>query len=163
MGDISQYYCAPPELKLQNGTLNFRTIGDLNHIIRKNSHLICENFDIIVGIPRSGLLCANIISLFLNKPLLTMNDFQYNNIQQISASRGRHERINIKDARILIVDDSITTGSALRRAKFTIDSLISSGKIRECKYLCVYATDETAKLADFYFEVNIPPAKPGAL
>ncbi len=45
--------------------MNYRNIADLNHTIRQNLHRLPRNVDVVVdvvvGIPRSGLLAANIV------------------------------------------------------------------------------------------------------
>ena len=46
--------------------LNFITISMLNNTIYKNINKIPKDVDLIVGIPRSGLLVANLLALYLN-------------------------------------------------------------------------------------------------
>lgn len=53
--------------------MNFRTIGDLNSVIYKNLQKIPQDIDLVVGIPRSGMLAGSIISLLLNEPLADFN------------------------------------------------------------------------------------------
>ena len=49
--------------------MNFRTFGDLNRTIFSHIHTLPKDIDVVAGIPRSGLLAANIIALYLNLPL----------------------------------------------------------------------------------------------
>ena len=55
--------------------MNFRTISDLNKTINDNLHRIPQDIDIVVGVPRSGMLAASIISLLLNLPLSDLESF----------------------------------------------------------------------------------------
>ena len=49
--------------------MNYRSVSDLNLDIKQWITELPNDFDLIVGIPRSGLLVANILSLYLNLPL----------------------------------------------------------------------------------------------
>lgn len=46
--------------------MNFRTLDQLNQCIYNNMYKLPRDIDLIVGIPRSGMLVANIIALYLN-------------------------------------------------------------------------------------------------
>ena len=48
--------------------MNYRSIADLNHTILKQLHMLPRDFDLVVGVPRSGMLPANLIALYLNLP-----------------------------------------------------------------------------------------------
>jgi len=71
--------------------------------------------DLIVGIPRSGLLVATLISLKFAKPLTTPELFAQN---RYWVSEWLSERINEKAEykNILLVDDSINTGKTMEEA-----------------------------------------------
>ncbi len=49
--------------------MNYRSVADLNLAIKRWMVKLPKDFDLIVGIPRSGLLVANLLALYLNKPL----------------------------------------------------------------------------------------------
>ncbi len=53
----------------------YRSIEDLNNAILTNLSLFQQQFDLIVGIPRSGMLPANLIALYLNKPFTDIDSF----------------------------------------------------------------------------------------
>ena len=44
--------------------IEYRTFEDMSICIRKNMYKLKENFDLIVGIPRSGMIPAFMIALF---------------------------------------------------------------------------------------------------
>jgi len=48
--------------------MNYRNISDLNKIILKKLSIIPRDIDLIVGVPRSGMMPANLLALYLNKP-----------------------------------------------------------------------------------------------
>ena len=55
--------------------MNFRTYEDLSRIISNNLYKIPSDVDLVVGIPRSGLMVATMISLYLNLPLTDVDNF----------------------------------------------------------------------------------------
>ena len=55
--------------------MNYRSIKDLNNTILKNLHTIPRDFDLVVGVPRSGMLPANLIALYLNLPYTDIHSF----------------------------------------------------------------------------------------
>ena len=99
--------------------INYRTINDLNKLIVKNLSNIPRDIELIVGIPRGGLFVANLISLHLNLPLTDLEGLIENRIIK-SGDRWKivnksNSEISIK--KVLVVDDSINTGSTLERVK----------------------------------------------
>lgn len=94
--------------------MNYRSLADLSRTVIANLHRLPHDVDCIVGIPRSGLLAANIIALHLNKPLLDLDSY-------ISGARGRVGRtvahtmgdISGPYRKVLIVDDSVASGRSI--------------------------------------------------
>jgi len=91
--------------------MNYRSISDLNEDIIKWIPKLPRNIELVVGIPRSGLLVANLLSLHLNIPMTDLDGFLAG---RILSSGGRLRNIE-KDSflttsrSVLIVDDSICT------------------------------------------------------
>lgn len=55
--------------------IEYRSIVDMNNIIVKNLQKLPHDIDLVVGIPRSGMLPANLIALYLNKPFTDIDSF----------------------------------------------------------------------------------------
>ena len=55
--------------------MNYRSLNDLNSTILKQLHLIPRDIDLIVGVPRSGMLPANLLALYLNLPYTDIHSF----------------------------------------------------------------------------------------
>ena len=53
--------------------MQIRSIADLAKTIRAQAHRIPAEVDLVVGIPRSGMLAASIIALAMNRNLLDLN------------------------------------------------------------------------------------------
>ena len=45
--------------------MNYRNIDDLNHCILQHLSILPRDFDLIVGVPRSGMFPANLLALYL--------------------------------------------------------------------------------------------------
>lgn len=96
--------------KLRYGSYSFVSIQTATNWTSDWVSSFKEQYDIIIGIPRSGLLFANIISLKLGKPLATPDIFikkKYWYTKSVDAPK--------KITKVLIVDDSINSGAALKK------------------------------------------------
>ena len=126
----------------------YRNISDLNNIILKRLSIIPRDFDLIVGIPRSGMLPANLLALYLNRPYTDINSFLNGHIYKAGA---RGQFFDIKDfKKILVVDDSIASGSAMEKCKESLKHLSADFSISYC---AIYVIPGKEKMVDFYFEV----------
>lgn len=108
--------------------LNIRSVADLSRAIATNLHRIDRSkFDIIVGIPRSGMIPASIIATSLQLPLADIHGFREGIASGPSGARVAPGR------RVLLVDDSCNKGRAMARAVATI-----RGQAKQITRLCVY-------------------------
>ncbi|WP_216087646.1 phosphoribosyltransferase, partial [Shigella boydii] len=97
--------------------MNYISLETLMNDIRDSINLLSKhNFDLVVGIPRSGMIPAYLISLYLNIDVTDVNSFILNTPIQRGSTRTSGKRIyNPHDAqRILLVDDSFSTGKLNR-------------------------------------------------
>lgn len=138
-------------------SFNFRAISDMDRLIREKISLIPNDVDLIVGVPRSGMLPATIIALLLNKPLLDINLVNKNkhNVFNNMSRRVNDYDYNLDSyKKILVVEDSCNTGESIAKAK---NSLIDYCDKIEILYCCIYATEHSKHYVDIFFEeVNIP-------
>ena len=127
--------------------MNYRNIADLNKIILERLHVIPRDFDLIVGVPRSGMLPANLLALYLNKPYTDIHSFMNGHIYKAGA---RGQFFDVKQFKnILVVDDSVASGSALNECKENLKHLTGQFNI---KYCAVYVIPGKEKVVDYYFE-----------
>jgi uncharacterized HAD superfamily protein/hypoxanthine phosphoribosyltransferase len=128
--------------------MNYRNITDLNNIILKRLNIIPRDFDLIVGVPRSGMLPANLLSLYLNRPYTDIHSFLNGHIYKAGA---RSQFFDISEfKKILVVDDSIASGSAMLEVKESLKHLESKFDI---KYCAVYIIPGKEKMVDYFFEI----------
>ena len=71
--------------------MHYRSVADLNEDIKANLHKIPEDVTLIVGVPRSGMLAANLIALYLNIPLTDIDNF-------IAGAAAMDERTRVPNA-----------------------------------------------------------------
>ena len=127
--------------------MNYRNIRDLNNVILKKLSIIPRDFDLIVGVPRSGMLPANLLSLYLNRPYTDIHSFMNGHIYKAGARGQFFDIRNFK--KILVVDDSVASGAALQECKKNLEQL---SKEFEIKYCAVYVIPGKEKSVDYFFE-----------
>ena len=111
-------------------------------------YVLPRDFDLIVGIPRSGMLPANLLALYLNKPYTDINSFLNGHIYKAGA---RGQFFDLKDfKRILVVDDSVASGDAMDKCKESLKSISDNFSISYC---AIYVIPGKEKVVDYYFEI----------
>lgn len=128
--------------------MNYRNIRDLNNIILKKLSIIPRDFDLIVGVPRSGMLPANLLSLYLNRPYTDIHSFLNGHIYKAGARSQFFDTTEFK--KILVVDDSVASGSAMTECKESLKHLSDKFDISYC---AVYVIPGKEKTVDYFFEV----------
>lgn len=131
--------------------IDYRSIADMNDAIIRNIYRLPKDIDLVVGIPRSGMLPANLVALYINKPFTDIDSFIDGRIYN-AGERGSGFRDSLI-RRVLILDDSLYTGSALSKAKTKLNDVISSGKYT-IFYGAVYVIEKNKGLLDFYCETT---------
>ncbi len=126
----------------------YRNIADLNKIILNRLSVLPRDFDLIVGIPRSGMLPANLLALYLNRPYTDIHSFMNGHIYK-SGERGQFFDIR-QFKKILVVDDSVASGSALKKSREMLAQLESDFDISYC---AIYVIPGKEKVVDYFFEV----------
>lgn len=132
--------------------MKFKTYKDLNHDIINNLYKIPSEIDLIVGVPRSGMMAALIIGLYLNLPVTSVDNFLTGQITSSGTTKPKIGWIhNLGEARhILVVEDSVNSGVSLKRVRDNIKK--TSPYANKCSYMAVYVTPENTNVPDFYFE-----------
>lgn len=97
--------------------MKFVTLAELAGTIRKNIYKIPHDVDFIIGIPRSGIIAASIVSEFLNAPLIDIDSFIFG----AKPTGGRRSRFHVKTEntkpKVLVMDDTIFKGGSMRSAR----------------------------------------------
>lgn len=132
--------------------MNFITYEDMINCLYKNIGKIPRDIDLVVGIPRSGLMVANIIALFLNLPLVDLDGFLQGRVIATGKTRRDSNWVStVYDVKkILVVDDSISTGEAIKCAKEKIANSYFKG---DAVYCAIYALPTNFFSVDIYFAI----------
>lgn len=136
-----------------NNNYPYRSYNDLFKVISTHACTLPTDIDLIVGIPRSGMVPAYMLGLLLNKPVCTLNEYM-NNIDAGHGERVVSKRKNVENKCILFVDDSIHSGVQLKKTK---NELKKRNENEKHYYLAIYARAASKELVDFYFEIVDTP------
>lgn len=129
--------------------IEYRSLSDMNEAILRNLYKIPSDIDLVVGIPRSGMLPANLIALYLNKPYVDIDSYIEGRVYS-SGDRGR--KVPMGDfKKVLIVDDSIQFGRAQEKAIQKLDAIKMRNRPTYI-YGVVYASSVGKEKVDFYCE-----------
>lgn len=131
----------------------YRSFEDLSRTIRENIHKIPHDIDAVVGVPRSGMIPAYLVGLYLNKPVLSVGAFLDSRAKgEGYAAEAGQRQAYIRPGgsnRVLVVDDSYRRGEAHRKV---VEQL---APVKDVQFLhaAVYTTAEGVEHLDFWCEV----------
>lgn len=131
--------------------MNFKTYSDLGNDIRKHiGALHALDVDLVVGIPRSGMIPAYMIALGLNLHCTDIDSFARD--AQLKSGMTRKVSRDLETAwdarKILLVDDSIYSGKSMKLARDSIPASFA-GEIVE---LAIYSSIRGRDDIDLYLE-----------
>ena len=136
--------------------MNYKSFADLSSDIREWLKYLPHDFDLVVGVPRSGLLPANLIALYMNLPLADVDGLLNKKIIS-SGHRLPQNRKNIfgkKDLKILVIDDSVASGVQIQKIKKILEPVNSEYQIL---YAAVYVSRHGKNFVDNYFQILNQP------
>ncbi|MGM8885993.1 phosphoribosyltransferase family protein [Psychrobacter sp. 1U2] len=131
--------------------MNYKSFADLSIDINNNLFkLNDEDYDLIVGIPRSGMIPAYMIGLYLNVHVTSLDSFINNDKLTSGVSRNTKTPLvfAIDAQKVLLVDDSIVTGKAMQLALQRIPDNIKN-RITTC---AIYSDKKNKPDVDIYLE-----------
>jgi hypoxanthine phosphoribosyltransferase len=124
---------------------NFKTIPDLSQDIINNLHKIPHDIDLVIGIPRSGLLAGLMIANYLNVSCIELNAFVDGTTPMCGRYKVKFKKESTK--KVLVVDDVIGTGTSFRLAR---EQLAPFGY--KFIYLAVYSHKNKFDHVDIFLE-----------
>ena len=115
--------------------------------------ILPKDFDCIIGVPRSGLLIANVLATKMGKPLSTADDF----VRGIVWCSKDHEKPSVYK-RVLLVEDAVDSARAM---KADIEKLHQYNPSLDVKTACLSPTSKAMQeWIDYYYaSVNDTPAE----
>ena len=135
--------------------MNYKSFGDLACDITTHLWKIPADIDLLVGIPRSGLMAAAMLALHINKKFCDLDAFIENRALKTGRTRRSGELTYPHDAkRVLIIDDSVDAGVSIAAAR---EALAPVRQGRDLLFAAVYVHSRSAHVVDIFFErVEMP-------
>ena len=134
--------------------INFITFDMLNKLLIHNLHKIPHDIDVVVGVPRSGLILANMLACYLNKPLTNVAGVIAGKLFDAGNSKSKdgwaRDFSTVK--KILVVEDSVASGNSINQVKNRL-ALINVEKI----YLAAFVEPMATSFVDLFFAVVPQP------
>lgn len=131
--------------------LEYRSYADLSGLIHAADISKLKNYDLVVGIPRSGMIPAYMLGLRLNLPVIDLEGFLNGNAP---VGGRRLEETDLSDVNnILVVDDSIRFGGQLLKVK----EKLQQKPPYNYGFCTPFATTENRHLVDYSFELIDKP------
>lgn len=136
--------------------MNYKSIKDLNLDILDWLPRLPQNLDLIVGIPRSGMLVANLMALYLDLPFTDIESFREGRIINAGCRYGGEDINNLlnKKLNILVVDDSLNTGFEMNRIKQKLSATATTHNIF---FGAVYVVADKKSNVNYYHSVLPTP------
>lgn len=101
--------------------MNYKSIEDLSHDLINGLHKIPHDIDLIVGVPRSGMLVANMLAMLMNKQFTDVDGLLNDRIIGFGSSKTNIYGGVIKSVKdchkVLIVEDTVASGNSLKAVK----------------------------------------------
>lgn len=133
--------------------MNFRSVNDLFATVRMQGHRFPREIDLVIGVPRSGMLAATAISLLLQRPLVDLNSFLegrlYDGFTRTRRAGLQADRRAPDYRSVLVIDDSIYGGATMREVRKSMQELPHT---HEVVYAAVYGLHGTHPEVDIVLE-----------
>ena len=130
---------------------NYRNFNYINALILHGLTKIPDNIELVVGIPRSGLIVSSLIAEYIGKPSTDL--FSYlNDVDNYKLNAGSiAPASDVKNANIiLLVDDAVGVGITIEKAKNLILAKKPSVKVITCtEFVEPFSTNKV----DIYFSI----------
>ena len=137
-------------------TVFFRSMDDLHRDVVAWSAELPADIDVVVGIPRSGLLAASVLALHRQVPVADLDGLVAGRHLGGGRRLGQQgEAPALASARrILVVDDSVYSGAAMRAARAAAAAAELTAPV---DFAAVYATRGATHHVDHFYAVVPQP------
>lgn len=129
--------------------MNYRSVADLNDDVKAWAPTL-PPLDLVVGVPRSGLLAGAVLALHLDVQLTDLDGFLES---RVFAAGARFDVDSDRlPERVLILDDSVLTGAAMAEARERVAEADLPPEI-EVIFGAVYVSPDGRALVDTFADV----------
>lgn len=133
--------------------MNYRTVADINADTHRLAKDLPQDIDLVVGIPRSGLLAANLLCLHLDVPMTDVESLCSGRILD-SGSRCVDEQSLEELDSVVVVDDSVLTGNQMTETRRRLEEYDFPFDLH---YSAVYISSRGHQHVDYWSEVVHSP------
>jgi orotate phosphoribosyltransferase len=135
--------------------MKYRSVADLDEDVVAWLPQLPADLELIVGIPRSGLLVASLLALHLNLPMTDVVGLIEGRVLQPGPRySGDVAELLDEPRKILVVDDSVLLARQLETVKMQIRTARLAHTVR---YAALYPAPGSEHHVDFYFETVATP------
>jgi len=130
----------------------YKSYADLSQDIRNTLHKIPSDIDLVVGIPKSGIIPAMMIGLNLNISTSDLDSFLEGRLfsHGFCRTHGGQKKHFSECKKILVIDDSIMSGHSMENAQKKIAESPLVGKDVQILYMAAYCTSFNRDKIDIY-------------
>jgi orotate phosphoribosyltransferase len=135
---------------------SYRSVADLWTDVRKLSSCLPRDIELIVGIPRSGLLPASMLALLRNLPLAEPDGVLENRLLASGPRYAESSAADIlaKPTRMLVVDDSVRIGAQMTKVRQQLMPLTARHRV---EFAAIYVRPGSEHYVDHFVErVGMP-------
>jgi len=133
--------------------MEYKDFAALNADTRRFARKVPSDIDLIVGIPRSGLLAANILCLYLDVPMTDVDGFCDGRILDTGRRFDENSSFDTVDS-VLVVDDSVNSGAQMTETRSRIDDHAFPFDVY---YAAIYVSSGGHRYVDYWGEVVPTP------
>lgn len=130
--------------------MEFRSVANLSRAVVLASDRIPVDVDLVVGVPRSGVLAASLIALHRNLRLMDLDGFLAGG--RAAVGRTAAATVSSSEAPVrhaLIVDDSVASGKSMRAVRDRMRRLAPDTRMT---FLAIYGSKATHPEVDVVLE-----------
>jgi orotate phosphoribosyltransferase len=129
--------------------MNYKSTADLSADTRRFAQGDLPDVDLVVGIPRSGLLAANLLCLCLNAPMTDVDRLCEGRLIDSGERYAEEHSLEELDS-VLVVDDSVRTGSQMAETR---DRLADHEFPFDLSYGAIYVSPRGCEHVDHWGEI----------
>lgn len=132
--------------------INYRSVAALNRDVLDWLDKLPADIELVVGIPRSGLLVGNLLSLYMDVPLTDVEGLIEGRIIQ-TGTRYKGEDLSeilSSSRKVLVVDDSLLRGKQLQLVKNKVEKARLE---HEILYGVVYMEPGAEGMVDCFYRI----------
>ena len=140
--------------------MNFRSIAQMSDQLLSLAKRLPQDIDVFVGVPRSGLLAASILSAYRGTPFTDLEGFLEGRcfktglwkpgaLNAEGTDGDAHRTFLDEPRRVLVLDDSVGSGTTLDRVRAEVEA---AGLPHRVEYAAVYVAPDQTESVDYYGE-----------